>query len=116
MVLLVRLAFDGGSLLMAGFAAVVVLQIVMGRISLDGLLCTKDADGRWTFSPARLQLLIFTVVVAAQYLHAVLANPGLDSLPSLPQSVVATLGGSQAAYLGGKAFTAFIQPLLRNSE
>jgi hypothetical protein len=116
MVLLIRLAFDGAVLLMAGFAAVVVLQIVMGRISLDGLLYTKDDDGQRTFSPARLQLLIFTVVVAAQYVHAVLANPRLGSLPSLPQSVVATLGGSQAAYLGGKAFTAYIQPLLKNPE
>jgi hypothetical protein len=116
MVLLVRLAFDGGSLLMAGFAAIVVLQIVMGRISLDGLLYTKDADGQRSFSPARLQLLIATVVIAAQYLHTVLAHPRLGALPPLPQSVVALLGGSQAAYLGGKAFTAFIQPLFKNSE
>lgn len=116
MILLARLAFYGGSLLMAGFAAILVLQIVMGRISLDGLLYTKDGDGQRTFSPARLQLLILTVVVTAQYLHAVLGNPRLGSLPSLPQSVVATLGGSQAAYLGGKAFTAYIQPLLKNSK
>ena len=77
---------------------------------------TKGDDGRRSFSPARLQLLISTVVVAAQYLHAVLAHRRLDSLPSLPQSVVALLGGSQAAYLGGKAFTAFIQPLFKNPE
>jgi hypothetical protein len=113
---LARLAFYGGSLLMAGFAAVVMLQIVMGRISLDGLLKTKDVDGRQSFSPARLQLLILTVVVAAEYLHTVLAHPRLDALPSLPQSVVAMLGGSQVAYLGGKAFTAFIQPFLNNLE
>jgi hypothetical protein len=116
MALLARLAFYGGNLLMVGFAAVVVLQIATGRISLDGLLYTKDADGGRSFSPARLQLLLFTVVIAAQYLHAVLADPRQDSLPTLPQGAVAVLGGSQAAYLGGKAFTAFIQPLLRNLE
>jgi len=116
MALLARLAFYGGTLLMAGFAAAVVLRIAMGRISLDGLLYTKDADGERSFSPARLQLLLFTVVVAAQYLHAVLANPRQDSLPTLPQGVIAMLGGSQAVYLGGKAFTTFIQPLLKNLE
>jgi len=116
MAFLARLAFYGGGLLMAGFAAVVVLQIATGRISLDGLLYTKDPDGQRSFSPARLQLLLFTVVIAAQYLHAVLADPRQDSLPTLPQGAIAMLGGSQAAYLGGKAFTAFIQPLLRNLE
>jgi len=116
MALLARLAFYGGSLLMAGFAAVVLLQIAMGRISLDGLLYTKDPDGQRSFSTARLQLLLFTVFVAAQYLHAVLANPRQDSLPTLPQGVIAMLGGSQATYLGGKAFTTFIQPLLKHFE
>ena len=116
MALLARLAFYGGILLMAGFAAIVLLQIMIGRISLAGLLETKDADGGRSFSPGRLQLLIFTVVVAAQYLHTVLAHRRLDSLPTLPQGVVALLGGSQAAYLGGKAFTTFIQPLFKNLE
>jgi hypothetical protein len=54
--------------------------------------------------------------VAAQYLHAVYVNPSQDSLPSLPPGVIAALGGSQAAYLGGKAFTTFIQPLFKNFE
>ena len=102
------------SLLLAAFAAVVVLQIVSGRISLAGLLQTKERDGGRTFSPARLQALLVTVVVAARYLYLVLAHPGLESLPSLPASVVAVLGGSHAAYLGGKAYTAYIEPLLKN--
>ncbi len=116
MALLARLAFYGGSLLMAGFAAVVLLRIATGRLSLDGLLYTKDADGQRSFSPARLQLLLFTVVIAAQYLHAVLVDPRQDSLPKLPQGAIAMLGASQAAYLGGKAFTTFIQPFLRNPQ
>lgn len=116
MLLLTRLTFLAVSFLTLGFAAVVLLQIVMGRISLEGLLDTKDDRGRMSFSPARLQLLIFTVAVAGRYLHAVFVNPGQGSLPSLPVSVIAALGGSHAVYLGGKAFTSFIQPLLKNLE
>lgn len=111
-----RLGFLAGVFLMVGFAAVVLLQIVTGHISLKGLLETKEADGRRSFSPARLQLLLFTVVAALWYLHAVLKHPGAASLPSLPQNVIAVLGGSHAAYLGGKAFTTFIQPFLENLE
>lgn len=116
MTLLTKLTFLAGSTLILGIAAVVLWQIVMGRIRLAGLLDTKDAGGRRSFSPARLQLLIFTVVVAGRYLHAVLVNPSQESLPDLPLGVIAALGGSQAAYLSGKAFTTFIQPLLKNLE
>ncbi len=116
MALLTKLTLLTGSALILGFAVVVLLQVVMGRIRLDGLLDTKDASGRRSFSPARLQLLLFTVVVAARYLHAVYVNPSQDSLPSLPPGVIAALGGSQAVYLGGKAFTTFIQPLFKNLE
>lgn len=116
MLLLTRLTLIAGSILIFGFAAVILLQIIMGRIPLDGLLDSKDDSGRAAFSPARMQLLIFTLVVAAQYLHAVFVNPRQDSLPSLPPGVIAALGGSQAVYLGGKAFTAFIQPLLKKLE
>jgi hypothetical protein len=116
MAFLARLTYHAAVALLFGFAAVVLLQIVSGRISLAGLLVSKDAGGGRTFSPARLQLLIFTVVVAANYLHAVLTDPRQGSLPSLPPSVIAALGGSHAVYLGGKAFTAFIQPLFKNFE
>ncbi|HYX25170.1 MAG TPA: hypothetical protein VFC23_13535 [Thermoanaerobaculia bacterium] len=116
MALLAKLTLLAGSALILGFAAVVLWQMVTGRIRLDGLLDTKDASGRRSFSPARLQLLLFTVVVAAQYLHAVYVNPYQDSLPSLPPGVIAALGGSQAVYLGGKAFTTFIQPFFKNFE
>lgn len=116
MAFLAKLAFFAGNILLFGFAAVILLQIVTGHISLGGLLDSKDAEGGRSFSPARLQLLLFTVVVAAYYLHTVLANPRQISLPSLPTGVIAALGGSHAVYLGGKAFTAFIQPLFKNFE
>ena len=116
MAFLARMTLYAGGAWILGFVAVVVLQIVTGRISTAGLLESKDAEGRASFSPARLQLLIFTVVVAARYLYAVFTNPGQASLPSLPAGVVAALGGSQLVYLGGKIFSRFIQPLLKNFE
>jgi len=58
-------------------------------------------------------MLIATVVVAGQYLHAVIANP-LPGFPPLPPAAVAVLGGSHLVYLGGKAIDAYIQRLLKN--
>ncbi len=116
MAFLTKLALFAGNILLFGFAAVILLRIVTGHISLGGLLDSKDAGGGRSFSPARLQLLLFTIVVAAYYLHTVLANPRQGSLPSLPTGVIAALGGSHVVYLGGKAFTAFIQPLFKNLE
>ena len=116
MAFLPRLTLLAASAWILGLVAVIVLQIVMGRIAVAGLLASKDAEGRTSFSPARLQLLIFTVVIAARYLYTVFTSPSQASLPSLPPGVVAALGGSQMVYLGGKAFSRFIQPLLKNLE
>jgi glycerol uptake facilitator-like aquaporin len=110
--LLTRLAVIEGIILFAGFFGLVLYKIVVGEIPLAGLLDAKQPDGRRAFSPARLQLLIFTVVVAGYYLHLVIANPHRDSLPDLPPSVVGALGGSHAAYLGGKVLS-LVQPWLK---
>jgi len=112
--LLFRLAVIECGVLLLSFFGMVLWKIAVGEISLAGLLTTKEPGGGSTFSPARLQLLIFTVVVAGNYLHAALATPRPHALPPLPNSVIAVLGGSHAVYLGGKALSTFIQPLLRN--
>jgi len=116
MALLARLTLFTGGAWLLGLAAIVLWQITSGRIAIAGLLTAKDADSRTSFSPARLQLLIFTVVIAARYLYQVFAHLGQTTLPPLPSSVVAALGGSQAVYLAGKAFAAYIQPLLKHLE
>jgi hypothetical protein len=116
MELLHKVAVIEGGVLLAGFFGIIVYKMAIGEIPLAGLLDAKQPDGRPSFSPARLQLLIFTVVVAAYYLHLVIANPHRDSLPDLPPSVVGALGGSHVAYLGGKALSAFIQPLLKKQD
>lgn len=114
--LVTQLAAFEAVILVVGFFGVIVYKLVVGAIPLGSLLYSKDPDGRSTFSPARLQLLIFTVAVAARYLNQVIANPRQDSLPTLPTSVLIALGGSHAAYLGGKVVSAYIQPLLKKNR
>lgn len=110
---LVKLTTLATVLLVGGFVGVVLWKLATGEISLAYLLYTKGGDGRLSYSPARLQLLIFTVVVAANYLHGVMVNPHVDTLPDVPTGVLAALGGSHAVYLGGKAISTFIQPLIK---
>lgn len=111
---LARFVAIAGGALLSGLFGIVVFFIASGTISLAGLLETKGPSGPPSFSPARLQMLIATVVVAAQYLYAVAVNPSQGSIPSLPPAMIAVFGGSQAVYLAGKAIDAFIQPLLKN--
>jgi hypothetical protein len=113
MELLTKLATIEVVILVGGCLGIVVYKLVAAEISLAGLLYSKEPGGRATFSPARLQLLIFTGAVAARYLGEVIANPRQDSLPHLALGVVVALGVSQAVYLGGKAVSAYIQPLFR---
>ncbi len=103
--LLFTLTKYGGTVLLLGFLLVTVWKLLSGEIVLDGLL--DDKQGRSSFSPGRAQLLIFTLLVAGKYLLAVIQNPHRDSLPGLPVELVALLGGSQAVYLGGKAWSKF---------
>jgi hypothetical protein len=113
---LIKLAAWTGLSLLAGFAAVVVFKCVTGVVSFEGLLESKDRSGVRSFSPGRLQLLFITIGVALRYLQMVVAHPDAASLPQVSDEVVATLGGSQALYLGGKAVSTWVLPLLRGQR
>src|SRR5262245_6782415 len=101
-----------GLTILLGFFAIVLWKMLSGTIPLDGLLETVDERGQRSFSPGRAQLLIFTLLVAGRYLLAVIQNPNSNSLPALPPEMLVVLGGSQAVYLGGKAWSAFV-PLIK---
>jgi hypothetical protein len=103
--LVVRYAALG---LTAAYALVIAWKLYTGEISLRGLLQT----GRQRSSPGRQQMLLFTLVVAGQYLASVWKNPGAASLPSISPVVLAALAGSHAVYLGGKAVSLYL-PLLK---
>jgi hypothetical protein len=93
--------------LLAGLAAVVGYQILTGRINTKGLLNDK-ANGVGSFSPARLQLLMFTLATAAYVLSKVVGSiaaggPEGGQFPEIDPNVLVVLGGSHALYLGAKA-------------
>lgn len=87
-------------LFMAALAAIVVYQIVTGRINTRGLLSDKGKNGVVSFSPARLQLLMFTLATAAYLLSQVMK---LLAFPEIDPNVLVILGGSHALYLGAKS-------------
>lgn len=103
---------------------IVAMQLLTGQISTKNLLYGRKndtgnpipgTDGLPTgkkkkedtlyFSPERVQLLLFTLGAAFYYLTQVLNNPNPGTFPPLPQSWPAVVGGSNAIYLGGKAYS-----------
>jgi hypothetical protein len=89
-------------ILLGGLMVVVVYKIFTGGVSLSGLLTVKGGVDRETFSPARSQMLMSTVLAAMYYLLQVIDNPSSTSIPDIPTPLVALLGASHAVYLGGK--------------
>ena len=66
--------------------------------SFVGLLRSRDKS----LSPARIQLLMVTVLTAMHYLLSTIHDP--SHLPTVPLNLVGVLGGSQSLYLGAKAW------------
>jgi hypothetical protein len=98
--------------LTAAYALLIAWKLYTRDIPLDGLLKSVDNSGKVRSSPGRLQLLLFTLVVAGQYLASVWKNPGAASLPPVPPTILAVVAGSHAVYLGGKALSTYL-PLLK---
>jgi hypothetical protein len=94
-------------ILFGGIAAVVLFKILTGAISLSGLLNGAQSDATSGFSLGRAQLLLVTAVSAVYYIVQVFQNPSSSSLPGIPPALLGVLGGSQAVYLCGKAWSLF---------
>lgn len=118
-------AWEIKGLLVALFA-IITGQLLTGQISTRNLLYGRksdagqpilDADGNKTgfrktqntlyFSPERVQLLMFTLSAGFYYLTQVLSNKTPGTLPDVPTSWTAAMGGSNVIYLGGKALARF---------
>ena len=84
--------------LIASFGIVTLWKLFQSA-SFSGLIRANDG----TVSPGRIQLLVLTILTALQYLLATLHDP--SHLPSVPADLVKVLGGSQAVYLGAKAWS-----------
>jgi len=92
--------------------ATIAIKLLNGEINTDGLLYGRIAARKKGqdeyFSPERVQLLVFTVWAAFYYLTLVLSNPNPGTFPEVPQTWPAVLGGSNAIYLGGKAYARWL--------
>jgi hypothetical protein len=91
--------------LLAGLGAVLVFQIITRRITTKGLLSDKAKNGVASFSPARLQLLMFTLAVAFYVLGKVMNSiaAGDPGFPQIDTNILLILSGSHALYLGAKS-------------
>ncbi len=88
-------AFLGVSIVLVGY------RVLTGGVNTKGLLAHKETGA---FSPARLQLLLFSLIAAGAYLSSLMeaAAAGRYAFPEVPQELLLALGGSQALYLGAK--------------
>jgi hypothetical protein len=69
-------------------------------LRMRGLIAGTTARGSQFIGAGRVQLLIVSLVTAAQYLTQVWASP--QRLPEIPQNWLLFFGGSQMLYLGSK--------------
>jgi hypothetical protein len=83
--------------LLAGLMFVVAYQILTQRISTKGLLSDTQTGAP---SPARVQLLVVTLIGALFYILQAVGDP--TRLPEIPQELLLILTGSNAVYLGRK--------------
>jgi len=112
MPLLVELTKWEIGIFVLALGASIGIKLLTGEINTKGLLFGR-ITGRPTgqdeyFSPERLQLLIATLGAAFYYLTLVLTNPNPGTFPEVPQTWPAILGGSNALYLGGKAYARWL--------
>jgi hypothetical protein len=90
-------------ILLGGLMLAVVYKLFTGGIDMSGLLTVKGGPDDQSFSSSRAQMLMATLITGMYYVLQVIDNPSATSLPELPPTLVAILGGSHAIYLGGKA-------------
>jgi hypothetical protein len=100
---LAKVAGWAGLVFLTALAATVVIKILTGSISLDGLLTGDRKDGTGYFSVGRTQLLVFTAIAAISYIRQVISAPAAAGLPDIPAATLGMIGGSQLFYLAGKA-------------
>lgn len=95
-----------GALFLAAIGLLIAGQLLSGGINTSGLLLGTKGDGSSYLSPERVQLLLFTIAVAFQYVSAVLKNPTV--FPTIQQDWLALFGASHVVYLGGKLGALFV--------
>jgi hypothetical protein len=102
---LARVASYVTLIFLAALAIIVLMQLLNGAINTHRLLHGREEDDRLYFSPARVQLLVFTIWAAFSYLLEAVEKRGSGKLPEVSTETLALLGGSHAIYLTGKAYS-----------
>ena len=98
-------------------AGAVVVKLLNGRINTGRLFDGRNQDGSQYFSLGRVQLLMFTLWTAANYISSVWNGENRGALPDIPPQTLALLGGSHILYLGGKAYSMlWLKQQLGNKE
>lgn len=90
------------SIIILGFALVVLYKIIIGQISLHGIIAEpQDPDNKEKpkASLSRFQFLVFTFVIAGLYLVLSLES---GNFVDIPESVLLLLGISGGSYLISK--------------
>ena len=81
--------------------AVVIYQMLTGRINVSGLLTKKDQSNQT--SPERIQLLLATLAASASYLGEVAKNTS-GTMPDISNNWLYLMGGSGGIYALRKAW------------
>ena len=99
-------------LFLLALAVIVAIKLLTGEMNTAGLLygriSGRPRNQNQYFSPERVQMLLFTLAAAFYYLTLVLNNPKPGTFPDIPQSWPAALGGSNAVYIGGRAWARWL--------
>ena len=89
-------------------AGIVAVRLLTGQINTRYLLYGskpgRRQDGGRYFSPERVQLLVLTLGAATFYLTQLATTARAGKIPEVPDTLVVAMGGSNAVYLGGKAY------------
>ena len=88
---------------LGALAAIIAYRLLTREINLSGLLRRKQ-DSQ-ALSPERLQLLLATLTMSANYLSAVMSAQTTNTLPDVPAPMLAAFGASGLIYAAGKAIT-----------
>src|SRR5260370_38809630 len=91
------ITWEGLAFLFALFG-IVAIRVLTGGVRTQGLIAGTTASGSQFISAGRVQLLMVSLVTAAQYVSQVWVRP--QRLSEIPQNWLLFLGGSQALYFG----------------
>lgn len=82
--------------------AIIAYRLLTRRIPLKGLFLRKD--GSTAVSPERIQLLLATMAVSADFIGKVAKG---NTIPDIDPQWLYVMGGSSGIYVVGKALTTF---------